>query len=183
MELNIICNKVILFGKSVKVNRKINTYHALDHNGFITRLTGFPVDLSAELRDQIPWKYVQSFRTKKGFERIVETGLGRDGRTFVLVNETIEREMDDVDGWFENESMLRLERQDRKILPVLDDTKSPVYNITRSRRDIEIQNRRIAGWMGQIIEEFVETPSDSLVTRKIDTTKVTQELVEVDEED
>ncbi|CAL3967160.1 unnamed protein product [Diplocarpon coronariae] len=119
IDLNVELNKVMEFGREITCSRKLNRYHVLDHNGYITRLEELPEDIGHQndSRNEIPRKFVQSFRTKYGKERIVETGLGKDARTFVLVNEEIEREMDQLEDWHENKAMLRLTRRDGKIVP------------------------------------------------------------------
>ncbi|KAH6723065.1 hypothetical protein BKA61DRAFT_565719 [Leptodontidium sp. MPI-SDFR-AT-0119] len=57
------------------------------------------------------------FRNKKGEERMIETGLTKEGSTFVLVNEEIEAEMDEDKWWVENQNMIQLGRRDGMILP------------------------------------------------------------------
>ncbi|KAK0119659.1 hypothetical protein ONS95_011096 [Cadophora gregata] len=81
------------------------------------------------------------FRNRQGSEKLVETGLTKDGRTYVLVNKEIEAEMDEDKWWAENQNMLLLERRDGKIVPCqIKDPKfliGPKFNRAVSEEDGE----------------------------------------------
>ncbi|KAH7355147.1 hypothetical protein BKA65DRAFT_497763, partial [Rhexocercosporidium sp. MPI-PUGE-AT-0058] len=118
-DINVETETIMFQGKPYKPNyeaRDRDLPHVLYPNGNIERLMWSEVPENVQLAKR-PYKFVQAFRNKKGEEKIIETGLTKDGRTFVLVNEEIEAEMDEDKWWAENQNMIPLERRNGIILP------------------------------------------------------------------
>lgn len=86
---------------------------------------------------------------------MVETGLTKDGRTFVLVNEEIEAEMDDDKWWAENQNMIRLERRDGMILP---------YNVHREQEDENMNDGSDEEYTRRMSEVTLEKGDQAKIT-------------------
>ncbi|PVH76781.1 hypothetical protein DL98DRAFT_574210 [Cadophora sp. DSE1049] len=118
-DINAEMKTIMLCGKHFKPSyslRDRDLPHVLDMDGYIKRISWCDIPAGVSLAKGL-YKFVQTFRNRRGVERIVETGLTKDGRTYVLVNEEIEAEMDDDKWWAENQNMLHLERKDGNVLP------------------------------------------------------------------
>ncbi|KAG4431878.1 hypothetical protein IFR05_012637 [Cadophora sp. M221] len=115
-DINVETETIMFQGKPYKPNYELRDRdlpYILTSDGYIKRVMWCDVPQNIHLAKQ-PYKF---FRNRNGEERLIETGLTKDGRTFVLVNEEIEVEMDDDKWWYENQNMIQLERRDGMIIP------------------------------------------------------------------